>query len=77
MSGEKRWPSLFEQKREKKIYPNKVVILPAHKLLALSGLSFLVAGILWVVGELSFGLIGVGAVCTGCYLIILALKKRR
>ena len=56
--------------------PNQGRMVTAHTLLALSGLSFLVAGILWVVGELSFGLVGVGAVGTGCYLIILALKRR-
>ena len=55
---------------------NQHQMIPPHKLLALSGLSFLVAGILWVVGELSFGLIGLGAVGTGFYLIILALKRR-
>jgi hypothetical protein len=48
-----------------------------NKLRALSGLSFLAAGILWLREELVFDWIGVGAVCFGCYLIFSALMKRR
>jgi hypothetical protein len=52
-------------------------LIRGSTLLALSGFSFLVVGILWFIGELVFDWIGAGAVGTGCYLIILALKKRR
>jgi hypothetical protein len=60
--------------------PNQGRMVTAHTLLALSGLSFLLAGILWLIEieGTGFDVIGgVGAVGTGCYLIILALKKRR
>jgi len=60
--------------------PNQSRMFPPHTLLVLSGLSFLLAGTLWLIEieGTGFDVIGgVGAVGAGCYLIILALKKRR